>query len=210
MYLALKGLCDRLTAAVVLLFLAPLMLWITWRIRRDGHPAIFRQVRAGLRARPFPLFKFRTMRIDADPYGDSPQAGDDPRITAVGRWLRETSLDELPQLVNVVRGEMSLVGPRPLYLQQIAEWTPRQRGRLLMKPGLTGLAQVRGRGSLTIEEKLALDVEYVEQAGPWLDLRILLETVLGVFRRQDIYERRYSQERERRGDSGSGEPPEPR
>jgi lipopolysaccharide/colanic/teichoic acid biosynthesis glycosyltransferase len=138
------------------------------------------------------------MRADVDPFGDSPQSGEDARITPIGRWLRERSLDELPQLVNVLRGEMSLVGPRPLYVQQMAEWNARQRGRLLVKPGLTGLAQVRGRGSLTIEEKLEWDVRYVETIGVFTDLRIIWETVWGLRRGADIYEVRYSQQRERR------------
>ncbi len=144
------------------------------------------------------MYKFRTMRTDVDPYGDSPQTGEDPRITRFGRWLRETSLDELPQLINVARGEMSLVGPRPLYVQQMAEWDARQRGRLLVKPGLTGLAQVNGRGSLTVEDKLEFDVQYVETCGLFLDLKILWRTVFGVRSRTGIYEVRYSRDKDRR------------
>jgi len=197
-YLALKGVCDRVLAAGALLVAGLPMLYLAWRVRRDGHPALFRQTRAGLKGRPFTLLKFRTMRVDADPFGDSPQSGEDPRITPIGRWLRERSLDELPQLINVLRGEMSLVGPRPLYLQQMAEWNARQRGRLLVKPGVTGLAQARGRGSLTIDEQLEWDVRYVETIGVFTDLRILGETVRGLGRRADIYEVRYSQQRERR------------
>lgn len=192
-------------ALVALVLLAPLLLWIAWRVRRDGHPALFRQTRAGLNGRPFALFKFRTMRPDTDPFGDSPQHGADPRITPVGRWLRETSLDELPQLINVLRGEMSLIGPRPLYLQQMAEWDERQRCRLLVKPGLTGLAQTRGRASLTIEEKLELDVRYVETIGPGTDLRIIWDTFRGLWQRGDIYEVRYSRDRERRSQGPNGD-----
>lgn len=203
-YLAVKHAVDRVAALVALLVVAPLMLVLALLIRRDGHPALFRQTRAGRLARPFTLYKFRTMRPDVDPYGDSPQTGADPRITPLGRWLRETSLDELPQLLNVLRGEMSLVGPRPLYIQQIAEWDARQRCRLLVKPGLTGFAQVRGRGSLTIEEKLEWDVRYVESIGLWTDLRVIGETLLGVVRRRDVYEVRYSQTRERRSTPGDG------
>jgi lipopolysaccharide/colanic/teichoic acid biosynthesis glycosyltransferase len=199
-YLLLKTAIDRAVALVALVALSPLLLVLVWRVRRDGCPALFRQTRAGRHGRPFTLLKFRTMRPDVDPFGDSPQAGDDPRITPIGRWLRETSLDELPQLINVLRGEMSLVGPRPLYVQQMAEWNTRQRCRLLVKPGLTGLAQVSGRGGLTIEEKLELDVRYVETVGLWTDLRILWRTLRGVFRRGDIYERRYSRDRERRSE----------
>jgi lipopolysaccharide/colanic/teichoic acid biosynthesis glycosyltransferase len=153
---------DRVLAAAALAIASPLFLYLAWRVRRDSPgAALFGQVRAGRGGQPFRMYKFRTMRTGVDPYGDSPQTGDDPRITRFGRWLRESSLDELPQLINVVRGEMSLVGPRPLYVQQIAEWDARQRGRLLVKPGLTGLAQIHGRGSLTIEDKLEYDVRYV-------------------------------------------------
>jgi lipopolysaccharide/colanic/teichoic acid biosynthesis glycosyltransferase len=134
-----------------------------------------------------------------DPFGPSPKSGTDPRLTKIGRFLREYSLDELPQLVNILKGDMSLVGPRPLYVAQIAEWNERQKQRLLVKPGLTGLAQISGRGELTQEEKLELDVRYVEQAGLGLDARILLATFARVFTRQGIYEKKYSQTQETRG-----------
>ncbi len=198
-YLPLKHALDRLAGFFGLVLLSPLLLWIAWRIRREGGgPALFKQTRAGRHGRPFTVYKFRTMRMDADPYGDSPQTGEDPRITRTGRWLREKSLDELPQLINVLRGEMSLVGPRPLYVQQMAEWDARQRARLLVKPGLTGLAQINGRGALTIEQKLEWDVRYVEAVGPWLDLRILWRTIRGAGIREGIYEVRYSEKLERR------------
>lgn len=209
-YVRFKSVLDRLVALALLLVLWPVLVVIAIRVRRSSPgPALFRQQRAGLHGRPFTLLKFRTMRADAAPYGDSPQAADDPRITPVGRWLRETSLDELPQLINVLRGEMSLIGPRPLYLQQMAEWNERQRCRLLVKPGLTGLAQTRGRASLTIEEKLELDVRYVETIGPWTDLRIVWDTVRGLWRRGGIYEVRYSRDRERRSQPPSGGPSQP-
>lgn len=197
-YLWLKHRIDWFVALVALLALGPLLLILATLVRRDGFPAIFRQVRAGRHGRPFTLLKFRTMRPGGDPFGDSPQHGDDPRLTPIGRWLRETSLDELPQIINVLRGEMSLVGPRPLYLQQMAEWNARQRGRLLVKPGLTGLAQIRGRGSLTIEEKLEWDVGYVQSVSLRSDLGVLWQTLAGRGRRGDIYEIRYSETRARR------------
>jgi len=167
-----------------------------------GPGVLFKQERAGKGGRPFVLYKFRTMRREADPFGPSPKGEKDPRLTPIGRWLRATSLDELPQLWNVLKGEMSLVGPRPLYVAQAQEWTERQRRRLEVKPGMTGLAQVRGRGSLTIEEKLELDVQYVERQGLGFDARILLATVGQVFRRGDIYEKRYSREQETRRRGG--------
>jgi lipopolysaccharide/colanic/teichoic acid biosynthesis glycosyltransferase len=199
-YFYVKSLIDRFAALAALAALFPLMLWIVWRVQRDSRgPAIFRQVRAGRDGRPFTLLKFRTMRTDVDPFGESPRSGDDPRVTPLGRWLRETSLDELPQLINVLRGEMSLVGPRPLYMQQMAEWNERQRGRLRVPPGLTGLAQIEGRGGLTIEEKLEWDVRYAASACLRTDVLILLRTVTNVLRRSGIYEVRYSERAERRG-----------
>ncbi len=203
-YLCLKATIDRFVALGALAAAWPLILLIAWLVWRDGQPALFRQARAGRHGRPFTLLKFRTMRTDVDPFGDSPQSGQDPRLTRMGRWLREKSLDELPQLLNVVRGEMSLVGPRPLYMQQMAEWNERQRGRLLVKPGLTGLAQTRGRGGLTVEEKLELDVQYVETIGLRTDLAIVWQTIRGLWRRGDIYEVRYSAARARRSDGAAG------
>jgi len=206
MYQVLKRLFDVAVAVAALALLSPLLLVIAAAIRLTSRgPAIFAQERAGRGGRPFTFYKFRTMRLDADPYGPSPKSGDDARLTRVGRFLREYSLDELPQFVNIVRGDMSLIGPRPLYTAQIAEWDGRQKKRLLVKPGLTGLAQVSGRGELTREEKLELDVKYVEQAGFGLDSRILLVTVLSVFMRKGIYERRYSSDEYTRGRKRSGD-----
>lgn len=189
---------DILGSLIGLALLGGPMLLIAVLIRLESRgAAIFRQRRAGWRGRPFTLLKFRTMRSDADPYGASPRAGDDPRLTRLGRFLRETSLDELPQLANVLLGQMSLVGPRPLYERQAALWNDRQRRRLEVRPGITGYAQVYGRGALTHEDKIELDVQYVERRSGLLDLRIVLRTILGVFGRRDgIYERRYSRDRE--------------
>ncbi|MFB3892973.1 MAG: sugar transferase [Phycisphaerae bacterium] len=161
--------------------------------------AIFRQRRAGRGGKPFWMLKFRTMRADVDPYGGSPHSGDDPRLTRLGRLLREKSLDELPQLINVLLGQMSLVGPRPLYERQAELWNARQRRRLDVRPGITGYAQVRGRGDMTIEEKLELDVRYVENQSIWLDIAIILRTIADFFRvgRPGIYEQRYSRDQER-------------
>jgi lipopolysaccharide/colanic/teichoic acid biosynthesis glycosyltransferase len=164
-------------------------------------PAIFKQERVGKNSRPFMLHKFRTMRVDVDPFGPSPKSGDDPRLTKVGKFLREYSLDELPQLFNVLKSDMSIVGPRPLYLSQMAEWNERQKKRLLVKPGLTGLAQISGRGGLTREEKLELDVKYAETASFWGDIKIILATIRQVFGRKDIYEKKYSQTEYTRGET---------
>ncbi|MCG3125454.1 MAG: putative sugar transferase EpsL [Phycisphaerae bacterium] len=200
-YLTLRRWLDVYVALLALVTVGPLMLLIAWLIRRESDgPAVFRQTRAGLHGRPFILYKFRTMRTSADPYGDSPQSAIDPRITRVGRWLREYSLDELPQLLNVLRGDMTLVGPRPLYVQQMAEWSARHRTRLLVKPGLTGLAQINGRAALTIEEKLEWDVRYVQNLSPRLDAAILCQTLRGLTSPAGIYEVRYSQATSRRSE----------
>jgi sugar transferase EpsL len=196
----LKRAFDLFVSGLMLVILSPLLVEIIVAIRLSSRgPALFKQERAGRNGRPFTFYKFRTMRLDVDPFGPSPKSGTDPRLTKIGRFLREYSLDELPQLVNILKGDMSLVGPRPLYVAQIAEWNERQKQRLLVKPGLTGLAQISGRGELTQEEKLELDVRYVEQAGLGLDARILLATLARVFARQGIYEKKYSQTQETRG-----------
>lgn len=200
-YLIVKHALDRLAALVALIVIWPYLLYLAWRIRRDSPgPAFFKQIRAGRGGKPFTFWKFRTMRTDVDPYGDSPQTGEDPRITPLGRRLRESSRDELPQLFNVLLGHMSLIGPRPLYMQQMAEWNERQRGRLLVKPGLTGLAQINGRGNLTLEEKLEWDVQYVETLSLRNDCGILWRTISNVWGKEGIYEVRYSRDRDRRTD----------
>ena len=205
MYELLKRVFDILIAGVLLVIVSPLLLVIACAIRLGSRgPAIFRQERAGRAGRPFTLYKFRTMKLDADPFGPSPKSGEDPRLTQLGKFLRERSLDELPQLLNIVKGDMSLVGPRPLYMSQVWEWNERQKKRLLVKPGLTGLAQISGRGELTLEEKLDLDAKYVDQAGWRLDARILLATAARVFARGGVYEKRYSQVESTRGDTASG------
>jgi len=197
----LKRVFDLFVSGFMLVILSPLLAGIILAIRLTSRgPAIFRQERAGQDGRPFAFYKFRTMRVDADPFGPSPKSGDDPRLTKLGRFLREYSLDELPQLINIIKGDMSVVGPRPLYVAQIPEWNERQRKRLLVKPGLTGLAQISGRGELTREEKLELDVKYVEEASLWLDGRILLATLTRVFARRGIYEKRYSEAQHTRGE----------
>ncbi len=199
----MKRLFDIVAASIATILLSPLMLAFAIAIRIESRgPAIFHQRRAGLAGKPFTMLKFRSMRTDVDPYGGSPQSAGDPRLTRVGRWLRETSLDELPQLFNVLAGQMSLVGPRPLYERQAEQWNDRQRRRLEVLPGLTGFAQVYGRGGLTHEEKIELDVEYVEKQSFRLDMKILCKTVATVLgRREEIYEQRYSRDKERENDS---------
>lgn len=196
-----KRILDIIVSLSATVLLSPLLLICALAVKlADGGPWIFRQKRAGRDGVPFTFYKFRTMRTDADPFGPSPKSGRDPRLTAVGGFLRETSLDELPQLFNVIKGDMSIVGPRPLYLSQVPEWNERQKKRLLVKPGITGLAQISGRGELTREEKLELDVSYVENRGLTADLKIIALTILQVFRRKEIYEKRYSTTEETRGE----------
>ncbi len=192
---------DFLISSLALVILCPLLVIIAIVIRFESKgEAIFKQERAGRSGKPFVFYKFRTMKQDSDPYGPSPKSGQDARLTRIGRFLREYSLDELPQLYNILKGDMSFVGPRPLYISQIAEWNERQKKRLLLKPGLTGLAQINGRGELTQEEKLELDVKYIETAGFWNDVKILMATFVLIFKKKNIYEKRYSDAEYTRGE----------
>jgi len=151
--------------------------------RRLGPPVLFRQERPGLHGVPFTMVKFRSM-VDPDP--ERGLVSDAERLTPFGAFLRSTSLDELPALLNVVRGEMSLVGPRPLLVQYLARYTPEQSRRHDVRPGLTGLAQVNGRNATTWERRLSLDVEYVDTHSLWLDVRIIGRTVAAVLTRRGV------------------------
>lgn len=204
LYNICKRVLDLLICLLGIAVLLPVFaaIFIAIRLSSKGT-AIFRQERAGKNGKSFVFYKFRTMKVDADPFGPSPKSGEDARLTKIGKFLREYSLDELPQLFNILKGQMSTVGPRPLYLSQMPEWDERQKKRLLVKPGLTGLAQTQGRGELTREEKLELDVKYVETASLLTDIKIILVTIAHVFRRKAIYERIYSQSEETRGQSKS-------
>jgi lipopolysaccharide/colanic/teichoic acid biosynthesis glycosyltransferase len=202
MYSFLKRFFDIILSLLAIIVLSPVLVavFIAITLARSGS-AIFAQERAGKNARPFTLYKFRTMKADVDPFGASPKSQVDPRLTKIGKLLREHSLDELPQLFNIVKGDMSIVGPRPLYVAQIPEWNQTQKRRLLVKPGLTGLAQISGRGEITIETKLALDVEYVETAGFLTDVKIVIATIGCVFGKSSIYEKKYSETQETRGNN---------
>lgn len=202
MYHFFKRLTDLILVIPAILFLLFPMLVIAVIIRLSGKgAAVFKQERAGRGAKPFTLYKFRTMRTDVDPFGPSPKAGTDPRLTKIGIFLREYSLDELPQLFNILKGNMSIVGPRPLYVSQIAEWNDRQKRRLEVKPGLTGLAQISGRGELTREAKLEYDVQYVERASYFYDWKIIFMTFGKVFGKSEIYEKNYSESEATRGEN---------
>jgi sugar transferase EpsL len=149
-----------------------------------GSPVLFRQARPGLHGRVFTLFKFRTMTDSRDAAGQL--RSDAERLTPFGRFLRSTSLDELPELINVLRGEMSLVGPRPLLVHYLPHYTPEQARRHDVPPGITGWAQINGRNAISWEEKFKLDLWYVDHQGWWLDLRILLRTFWKVLSRQEV------------------------
>ena len=175
----LKRGMDILLATLALIVLSPVMLALAALVRLQlGAPVLFSQVRPGRAARPFLLRKFRTMRVACDASGNA--LPDAERLTAFGRFMRRTSLDELPQLWNVLTGEMSLVGPRPLLTEYLAVYSPEQARRHEVRPGITGWAQVNGRNALTWEDKFRLDVWYVDNRSLMLDLKILCLTVLSV------------------------------
>jgi len=172
---ALTALVICVLPCLVLAFLIRVML---------GRPILFSQIRPGLNGAPFRLLKFRTMTDATDKLGQP--LPDAERLTRFGRWLRATSLDELPELWNVLAGDMSLVGPRPLLMQYLPLYSPEQARRHDIRPGLTGWAQINGRNTLTWDEKFALDVWYVDNRSFWLDIKILLKTVGKVFARDGI------------------------
>ncbi|MCE9556550.1 MAG: NeuD/PglB/VioB family sugar acetyltransferase [Planctomycetes bacterium] len=180
-----KSLFDRSLALLMMILAMPLLVLLAVVIRwRLGTPVLFRQKRIGLHGREFTILKFRTMKDARDAEGNL--LSDAERLTALGRFLRSTSLDELPELWNVLRGEMSLVGPRPLLPEYLPRYSAEQARRHDVRPGLTGLAQVSGRNQLDWESRFQLDVHYVEHVSPWLDLSILARTVLAVVSRSGV------------------------
>ena len=181
----LKRIVDIATASLGLILLSPVILGVAFLVRlRLGSPVLFRQVRPGLHAKPFEMVKFRTMRDARDAVGNP--LSDSERLTPFGRLLRSTSLDELPELWNVLKGDMSLVGPRPLLMDYLMLYSPEQARRHEVRPGVTGWAQVNGRNALTWEKKFILDVWYVDNQNFWLDMKILWLTVRQVFLRRGI------------------------
>ena len=185
MHHALKRLLDIAVAATLLLLVSPLLLTLALVIRlRLGTPIFFRQERIGKGERAFSILKFRTMTDARDAAGTL--LPDEIRLTPLGAWLRATSLDELPELWNILRGDMSLVGPRPLLPRYLPYYTAREATRHRMRPGITGLAQVNGRNALSWDARLALDADYVERFSLWLDLAILWQTVRVVLAREGI------------------------
>jgi len=181
----MKRFFDLIVAALALVLLGIPLLFLTWQVRcKLGRPAFFRQTRPGLKGQPFNMLKFRTMTDERGP--DGQLLPDADRLTPFGRFLRASSLDELPELWNVLKGDMSLVGPRPLLMGYLSLYSAEQSRRHEVRPGITGWAQVNGRNALTWEEKFRLDVWYVNNRSMWLDLKILLLTVRKVVVREGI------------------------
>lgn len=184
-YRVLKRILDFGLSAVTLVMLSPLLAVLALLVAvKMGRPVLFRQIRPGLAGQAFAMLKFRTMTQERDARGEL--LGDEQRLTPFGGWLRRTSLDELPELINVLKGEMSLVGPRPLLLEYLPLYTPAQARRHEVPPGITGWAQVNGRNALDWDDKLALDTWYVEHCSLALDLKILCLTCLTVLKATGI------------------------
>lgn len=182
-----KRVFDALASAVLLPALAPVVALIALGVRWSSvGPVFYRQTRVGRDGRTFELIKFRTMHVA--PAASIETSRDDPRIFPFGRLLREYHLDELPQLWNVLVGDMSVVGPRPTVPEQVGRYSARERGRLAVRPGLTGLAQVSGGNTLPWNERIEVDLDYVRRASLWLDIRIIVRTLLTVARKEGLYD----------------------
>ncbi|MBO6827509.1 MAG: sugar transferase [Sneathiella sp.] len=181
----LKRCIDILGASFGLLFLSPVIVAVALNVRREmGSPVLFRQTRPGRNGKPFQMIKFRTMRDTFDAEGNALPDAD--RLTSFGRFLRSSSLDEIPELWNVLRGEMSLVGPRPLLMEYLPLYSHEQARRHEVRPGVTGWAQVNGRNAISWDEKFALDVWYIDNRSLWLDLKIIWLTIRKVVKREGI------------------------
>lgn len=181
----LKRIFDITGAAAALLLLSPVVITVALLVRtRLGAPILFSQIRPGVNGKPFRMYKFRTMTDARDAAGNLLPDGE--RLTPFGRWLRASSLDELPELINVLKGEMSLVGPRPLLMDYLPLYSPEQARRHDVKPGITGWAQINGRNAISWNEKFVLDTWYVDHQSLWLDIKILALTVRRVLRREGI------------------------
>ena len=180
-----KRFFDVVVAIPSVIILSPLLVLIEFMVRmRIGTPVLFRQVRPGLRGRSFTIYKFRTMTSERDKNGRL--LPDRERLTPLGQFLRKTSMDELPELFNVIKGDMSIVGPRPLLMQYLGRYTPEQARRHEVSPGITGWAQVNGRNAISWENKFKLDVWYVDNWSLWLDVKIVAMTVMKVLKRDGI------------------------
>ena len=181
----LKRVLDVVIASTALLLLSPVYFFVAYKVRKNlGSPVLFRQVRPGLHCKPFEMIKFRSMKEAVDENGNP--LPDSERLTPFGQMLRATSLDEMPELWNVIKGEMSIVGPRPLLMEYLPLYNSQQAKRHNVRPGMTGHAQVNGRNAISWEEKFKLDTWYVENQSLWLDFKIMLKTVKKVLAKDDI------------------------
>ncbi|WP_340600815.1 sugar transferase [Acinetobacter sp. HZNU-JH01] len=183
----IKRLLDIVIASTALVLLSPLYVFVAYKVKKNlGSPVLFRQVRPGLHGKPFEMIKFRTMKDAVDAQGNP--LPDSERLTPFGKMLRSTSLDEMPELWNVIKGDMSIVGPRPLLMEYLPLYNKEQAKRHDVRPGMTGHAQVNGRNAISWEEKFKLDTWYVENQSIWLDFKIMLKTVKKVIAKDDISE----------------------
>lgn len=181
----MKRLLDVMIASTALVVLSPVYAIVAYKVRKNlGSPVLFRQVRPGLHGQPFEMIKFRTMKDAVDEHGNP--LPDSERLTPFGKILRATSLDEMPELWNVIKGDMSIVGPRPLLMEYLPLYNEEQAKRHNVRPGMTGYAQVNGRNAISWEEKFKLDTWYVENQSLWLDFKIMLKTVKKVLAKDDI------------------------
>ncbi|ENX03742.1 hypothetical protein F899_00221 [Acinetobacter sp. CIP 101934] len=181
----LKRFLDIIIASIALILLSPLYAFVAYKVKKNlGSPVLFRQVRPGLHGKPFEMIKFRTMKDAVDRQGNP--LPDSERLTPFGQMLRSTSLDEMPELWNVIKGDMSIVGPRPLLMEYLPLYSPEQAKRHDVRPGMTGHAQVNGRNAIGWEEKFKLDTWYVENQSIWLDFKIMFKTVHKVLAKDDI------------------------
>ncbi len=181
----MKRLVDIIIASIALILLSPLYFYVAYKVKKNlGSPVLFRQVRPGLNGKPFEMIKFRTMKDAVDAQGNP--LPDSERLTPFGKMLRATSLDEMPELWNVIKGDMSVVGPRPLLMEYLPLYNEEQAKRHNVRPGMTGHAQVNGRNAISWEEKFKLDTWYVENQSTVLDFKIMLKTVQKVIAKDDI------------------------
>ena len=181
----IKRLLDIIIASIALILFSPLYFYVARKVKKNlGSPVLFRQVRPGLHGKPFEMIKFRTMKDAVDEQGNP--LPDSERLTPFGKMLRSTSLDEMPELWNVIKGDMSIVGPRPLLTEYLPLYNEEQAKRHNVRPGMTGHAQVNGRNAISWEEKFKLDTWYVENRSIWLDFKIMFKTVHKVLAKDDI------------------------
>ena len=181
----LKRLLDIVIASSALVLLSPVYAFVAYKVRKNlGSPVLFRQVRPGLNGKPFEMIKFRSMKDAVDAQGNP--LPDSERLTPFGQMLRSSSLDEMPELWNVLKGDMSIVGPRPLLMEYLPLYNEQQAKRHNVRPGITGYAQVNGRNAISWEKKFELDTWYVENRSLWLDFKIMLKTVQKVLSKDDI------------------------